>query len=227
MLRTASCVVVAGLLLATLAYGRSAQAQDRTPEIDAIFAFATAETPGCAVGVSQQGRVLVDRAYGLADVERRVPLTPRSVFDIGSTQKQFVAAAVLLLVEDGRLALADDIRKYVPGLPDYGHVVTVNHLLTHTSGIRDWTGLLPMAEEGTDVLPLIQRQRALHFVPGEEWAYSNSGFVLLKEIVARASGMPFAEFARRRLFEPLGMTSSAYVADILHGTGDLALGYQQ
>jgi hypothetical protein len=134
---------------------------------------------------------------------------------------------VLRLVEDGRLALSDDVRKHVPELPDYGHVVTVNHLLTHTSGLRDWTGLLPMAEEGADVLQLILRQRALNFPPGEQWAYSNSGFVLLKEIVARASGTSFAEFARRRLFEPLGMQSSAYVADILQGTGDLAIGYQQ
>jgi CubicO group peptidase (beta-lactamase class C family) len=222
MRRSASFVVAAALLLATPAYG-----QDRTAEVDAIFSFATPETPGCAVGVSQAGKVLVNRAYGLADVERRRPLSPRTIFDIGSTQKQFVAAATLLLVEDGRLALSDDIRKHVPELPDYGHTVTVNHLLTHTSGIRDWTGLLPMAEEGTDVTQLILRQRGLNFTPGEEWAYSNSGFVLLKEIVTRASGMSFAEFARRRLFVPLGMQSSAYVADILQGTGERALGYQK
>jgi CubicO group peptidase (beta-lactamase class C family) len=218
MLRPASC--------AGAASSRAAE-QDRTAEIDRIFGFATPETPGCAVGVSRHGQVLVNRAYGLADVERRVPLTQRSVFDIGSTQKQFVAAAVLRLVEDGRLSLADDVRKHLPEMPDYGHVVTVDHLLTHTSGVRDWTGLLPMAAEGTDVTALILRQRGLNFAPGEAWAYSNSGFVLLKEIVARVSGMPFAEFARRRLFEPLGMTSSAYVADILQGTGDLAVGYQQ
>ena len=100
-------------------------------------------------------------------------------------------------------------------------------VLTHTSGIRDWTGMLPMAEEGTDVVQLILRQRGLNFTPGEEWSYSNSGYVLLKEIVARARGMSFAEFARKRLFEPLGMKSSSYVADILQGTGDRALGYQK
>lgn len=135
------------LLLATPAY-----AQDNTAEIDRIFGFATPETPGCAVGVSQNGSVVVNRAYGLADVERRVPLSPRSLFDIGSTQKQFVAAALLRLVEDGRLALSDDIRRHIPELADYGHTVTVDHLLTHTGGLRDWTGLLPLAPEGTDVL---------------------------------------------------------------------------
>jgi CubicO group peptidase (beta-lactamase class C family) len=202
-------------------------AQDGTAAIDGIFSFATSTTPGCAVGVSQHGRVVVNRAYGLANVERRAPLIQSSRFDIGSTQKQFTAAAVLLLVEDGRLALTDDIRKHLPELPDYGHTVTVDNLLTHTGGIRDWTGMLPLAPEGTDVLTLIHRQRGLDFVPGEEWAYSTSGFELAKEIVARASGMSFADFTRKRLFEPLGMKSSAYVPDILQAGPNAALGYQK
>jgi CubicO group peptidase (beta-lactamase class C family) len=222
MRRPAPSAAAAALLLTTPAFG-----QDRIAEIDRIFSFATAETPGCAVGVSQRGKVLVNRAYGLADLERRRPLTEVSRFDIGSTQKQFTAAAVLLLVEEGRLSLSDDIRKHLPHLPDYGHTVTVNHLLTHTGGIRDWTGMLPMAPEGTDVLTLIHRQRGLNFVPGEAWSYSTSGFELAKEIVARVSGMTFAEFARKRLFEPLGMTSSAYVPDILQGGANAALGYQK
>jgi CubicO group peptidase (beta-lactamase class C family) len=214
-------------IAAVLLVGTSAHAQDRASEIDKIFSFATPETPGCAAGVSQQGKVVVNRAYGLADVERKLPLTQSSVFDIGSTQKQFTAAAVLLLVEDGRLSLSDDIRKHLPQLPDYGHKVTVDHLLSHTGGIRDWTGLLPMAPEGTDVVTLIQRQRGLNFVPGTEWSYSNSGFELAKDIVARVSGMSFAEFARKRLFEPLGMKSSAYVRDILQAGANAALGYQK
>lgn len=204
-----------------------AAAQDVTPRIDSIFAFATPEAPGCAVGVSQNGSVVVNRAYGLANVESRAPLSTTSLFDIGSTQKQFTAAAILLLAEDGRLALSDDIRKHLPELPDYGHEVTIDHLLTHTAGIRDWTGLLPMAPEGADVLQLILRQRGLNFVPGEEWSYSNSGYELAKEIVARVSGMSFAAFTRTRLFEPLGMKSSAYVPDILQAGTDAAIGYQK
>ncbi len=221
MLRPVALVVTAALL------GTPAYAQDRTAGIDSIFGFATAATPGCAVGVSRRGEVVVNRAYGLADVERRVPLGPGSLFDIGSTQKQFTAAAVLILAEEGRLSLSDDIRKHLPQLPDYGRVVTVDHLLTHTAGIRDWTGLLPMAPEGTDVVTLIQRQRGLNFVPGEEWSYSSSGFELAKAIVARVSGMSFAEFTRRRLFEPLGMKSSAYVPDILQAGASAAHGYQK
>lgn len=215
------------LAAAALTFSTAALAQDKTAQIDGIFSFATAETPGCAVGVSQNGTVVANRAYGLANVERRAPLTQSSLFDIGSTQKQFTAAAVLLLVEDGRLALSDDIRKYLPELPDYGPRVTIDHLLTHTAGIRDWTGLLPMAGEGTGVLQLVLRQRALNFTPGEEWSYSSSGFELAKEIVARVSGMSFADFARTRLFERLGMKSSAYVPDIMQAGANAAFGYQR
>ena len=215
------------LAAAALLFGTVASAQDKTAQVDRIFNFATAETPGCAVGASQNGAVVVNRAYGLANVERRAPLSQSSLFDIGSTQKQFTAAAVLLLVADGRLSLSDDIRKHLPELPDYGHKVTIDHLLTHTAGIRDWTGLLPMADEGTDVLKLILRQRGLNFTPGEEWSYSSSGFELAKEIVARASGMSFAEFARTRLFAPLGMRSSAYVPDIMQAGPNAAIGYQR
>lgn len=202
-------------------------AQDRLADIDAIFDFVTATNPGCVVGVAQHGKVIASRAYGLGDVDRAVPLTPDTKFDIGSTHKQFVAAAVLLLVEDGALSLSCDVREHLPELHDYGHAITVDHLLTHTSGVRDWPGLLPLAQEGADALTLVLRQQGLDFVPGERWAYSNSGYVLLKEVVARVSGMPFADFLRRRVFEPLGMRSSEYVADILQGTGERAIGYEK
>lgn len=214
---------MAGLLLVAT----PAAAQDIAARIDSIFGMVSPSGPGCVVGVAPPGRPALRRAYGLADVGRGVPMTPDTRFDIGSVQKQFVAAAVLRLVEDGRLALADDIRRFLPELPRYGAVVTVDHLLTHTGGLRDWPALLPLAAEGSDVLALILRQRDLNFLPGEEWSYSNSGYVLLKEIVARASGMSFAEFSRRRLFEPLGMTSTAYVTDILQATGPRALAYQR
>lgn len=221
MRRYAALVVGASLAAST------ASAQDRTAEVDRIFSAVTPSAPGCAVGASQNGTTVVNRSYGLADVGSATPISDRTRFDIGSTQKQFVAAAILRLVEDGRLALTDDIRKHVPELPDYGHTITIDHLLTHTSGLRDWTGILPMAEEGTDVLDLIVRQRGLNFAPGTQWSYSNSGYVLAKEIVARVSGMSFAEFARTRLFEPLGMNATAYVPDVLQGGANVALAYQK
>ena len=221
MLRLVS-FVLAVLLVAAPAY-----AQDQTAEIDKIFSWAKPDAPGCSVAVSQHGKLIVNRAYGSADLERDVPLTPNSIFDIGSVRKQFVAAAVLLLVEEKRLSLSDDVRKYIPELPDYGHKITLDHMLTHTSGLRDWTGLLPLAGGDPDALTMILRQRGLNFAPGEEWSYSNSGYVLLTEIVARASGMRFSEFTRKRLFEPLGMKMTAYVDDLSEVIKHRALAYEK
>jgi CubicO group peptidase (beta-lactamase class C family) len=214
-------------VVAVLLVGMPAYAQDKTGEIDRIFGWATPNAPGCSVAVSQHGKPFVNRAYGLADLERGVPLSPGSIFDAGSLRKQFVAAAVLLLVGEGRLSLSDDVRKYIPELPDYGHKITLDHMLTHTSGLRDWTGLMPLAGGDPDALTLILRQRGLNFAPGEEWAYSNSGYVLLTEIVARTSGMPFSEFTRKRLFEPLGMKLTTYVDDLREVIKNRALAYEK
>lgn len=203
-----------------------AHAQDKTGEIDKIFGWVAPGMPGCAVAASQHGKPVVASAYGLADLERDVPIGPATRFDVASIRKQFIAAAVLLLVEDGRLSLSGDVRTHVPELPDYGHTITLDHLLTHTSGLRDWIPLQEWASGSDDAMTLILRQRTLNFAPGEEWSYSNSGYVLLVEIVARASGMPFAEFARQRLFEPLGMKSTIYVDDLRDVIRNRALAYE-
>ncbi|WP_210489141.1 serine hydrolase domain-containing protein [Rufibacter aurantiacus] len=204
-----------------------ALAQNKTAEVDKVFSWASKETPGCVCAVSQNGKVVVNRAYGAADLEREVPLDLNSVFDIGSVRKQFIAASTLLLVQEKKLSLTEDIQKYLPELPDYGQKITLDHLLTHTSGIRDWTGLLPLANGKPEAITLILRQRGLNFKPGEEWSYSNSGYVLLVEIVARTSGMPFADFARKHLFEPLGMKSTSYVTDMTASVKNRALGYEK
>jgi CubicO group peptidase (beta-lactamase class C family) len=202
-------------------------AQDKAGEVDRIFDWTKPTEPGCAVAVSQNGKITVNRAYGSADIESGVPLSTDSVFDVASVRKQFVAAAVLMLVEDGKLSLTDDIRKYIPQLPEYRHKVTIDHLLTHTSGLRDWQVLLNLAGGDPDALTMILRQRELNFVPGDEWGYSNSNFVLLPEIVARASGMAFSEFTRRRIFEPLGMRSSSHPEDPLYFIKNRALAYSK
>ena len=201
-------------------------AQDETTEIDRIFSWVRPGSPGCVAAASQNGTLVVSRAYGLADLERNVPLTADSVFDAASIRKQFVAAAILLLVEEKRLALNDDVRTFIPELPDYGHTITLDHMLAHTSGLRDWTGLRTFNRGSEPALPMILRQRALDFAPGDEWAYSNSGYVLLTEIVARVSKMPFSEFARTRLFEPIGMKSTVYVDDLRQVIRNRALAYE-
>jgi CubicO group peptidase (beta-lactamase class C family) len=150
-----------------------------------------------------------------------------SVFDAGSVVKQFVAAAVLLLAEDGRLSLSDDVRQYIPELPDTGHKIALDHLLTHTSGVRDWTGIAPLANGTPDALTITLRQRGLNFAPGEEWSYSNSGYVLLKEVVARTAKTSFSEFSRKRLFEPLGMKTTQYLPDMRQVVKNRALAYEK
>ncbi len=204
-----------------------AHAQDRTADIDKIFGWVTPGSPGCAVAAMHHGKHVVNRVYGAADLERKVPITPDTLFDAGSVVKQFVAASVLLLAHDGRLSLTDDIRKYLPELPDYGRTITVDHLLTHTSGVRDWTGILPFAAGDADALTVTLRQSALNFAPGEEWAYSNGGYVLLREIVTRVSKMSFGDFTRTRLFEPLGMKSTSYRLDMSEAGTNVALAYEK
>jgi CubicO group peptidase (beta-lactamase class C family) len=201
--------VVAALLAAAPASG-----QDLEQQVDSLFSWTSPDAPGCVVAAAKDGRTVIERAYGLADVEGKVRLTANSVFDIGSVQKQFIAAAVLQLVEDGRVALTDDIGKYFPELPDYGHIITVDHILTHTSGIRDWLALLQFSSTDEDALALLLRQRGLNFRPGEAWAYSNGNYLLAKVLVERVSGQSFNDFAQARMFGPLGMTSTMYARDV-------------
>ncbi len=219
-------LLVSSVIIA-LFIGTTTYAQDKMNVIDTLFNWATPATPGCVCAVSQKGKMIVNRAYGSADLERDVPLSPNSVLDAGSVVKQFVAASVLLLVEDGSLSLSEDVRKYIPELPDYGHKITLDHLLTHTSGIRDWTGIRPLTEGDPDALTMTLRQRGLNFEPGEEWSYSNSGYVLLKEIVARTSGMSFSDFTQKRLWEPLKMKSTTYLTDMTDLVRNRALAYKK
>ncbi|MFN2399381.1 MAG: serine hydrolase domain-containing protein [Gemmatimonadaceae bacterium] len=184
--------------------------------IDSVFArFDSSHSPGCALGIIRAGRTVYARGYGMADLENATPITPRTVFDIGSTSKQFTAASIALLAADGRLSLDDDVRKYIPELPKYGKPITLRHLLQHTSGLRDYIGIMSLAgfrladmTTDAEALDAITRQKALNFPPGSEHYYSNSGYLLASIVIERASGMSLAAFARKRIFEPLRMTST-------------------
>lgn len=188
---------------------------------DSVFGRLTPAAPGCVVGVARGGEVLLERAYGLANLEHSVPLTASSILEAGSVSKQFTAAAVTLLALDGKLRFDDPIQKHFPELPDYGAPVTVRMLLDHTSGLRDWGNIASLAgwPRGSraythpHVLEIIARQRSLNYAPGSRYSYTNSGYSLLAMLVERVSGMPFAQFTHERLFTPLGMTHTSWRDD--------------
>jgi CubicO group peptidase (beta-lactamase class C family) len=209
------------LIIAGVAAAAEAQPPALEKSVDAIFSKWKNTTPGCAVGVAVGGKPVLMKAYGMADLEHDVPNTPDTIFESGSLSKQFTAMAVMLLAKDGRLSLDDQVRKYIPELPDYGVPLTIRHMLTHTSGLRDWGSIASIAGAPrttraythAHVLDIVSRQKALNFTPGTEWSYSNTGFNLAAIIVDRVSGMSFAEFSKRRIFEPLGLTRTSWRDD--------------
>lgn len=198
----------------------------------------TAGSPGCAVGIYRDGKISLTKGYGYANLEESVPITSETVFDVGSVSKQFTAASILLLEEQGKLRLDDDVRKYVPELPDYGtqtgHKITILHLLNHTSGLRDYSSLFLLAGVNDDslmtdedALGIIVRQKGLNFPPGSEWQYSNSGYVLLSLILQRITGETLAKFETKNIFSPLGMTHTQYRDDHTSLIPHRALAYTQ
>jgi CubicO group peptidase (beta-lactamase class C family) len=204
----------------------------RPDAVDTIFAgWDVPGSPGCAVAAAADGRRVVSRAYGMADLDHGVANTPATVFETGSVAKQFAAAALLLLVEDGKLSLRDDVRTYVPELPDYGAVVTVGHLLAHTSGLREGHavaslgGWAPVSE--ADLLDVMARQRALNHRPGAQFTYVGAGYFLASVIVRRVSGASLAAFSRDRLFRPLGMTATRWREDFRAVVKDRATAYRR
>jgi len=210
----------------------SAVADNKTDAVDKLLSqWDKKDTPGCALAVVKDGRVIYKKGYGLANLELNIPITPQSVFYIGSVSKQFVSTSIALLADDGKLSLDDDIRKFVPELPDYGTLITVRHLIHHTSGLRDYLTLLGIAgiDYGTyhedDVVELIARQKELNFAPGEEYLYSNSGYFILAVIVERASGKSLREFAEQNIFKPLGMKNSHFHDDYRMLIKNRASGY--
>ena len=225
MHRTGSILPAAFLLLCT-AWPLAAQRApgSRAPEearTDSVFrAFDRSDGPGCSVGVFRNGAIRYARGYGMANLELGVANSPHTVFDVGSVSKQFTAMSILLLQKDGKLNIDESVRKYIPELPAYADRITLRELLSHTSGIRDHFGLLEIAGrdfDGTadtvDYLRYITRSAAPNFEPGTRYLYSNSGFVLLAQIVYRVSGMPLSRFAQERIFTPLGMRDTRFQDD--------------
>ena len=196
-----------------------------TPEgrVDQMMHMAlgdSARTPGAAIAVQQDGKLIYSKGFGFADLEHDIKITPTTIFHIASVSKQFTAFSIALLADQGKLSINDDIRKYLPELHDFGQVITINDLIHHTSGLRDQWSLLMMAGWRLDdvitqkqIMRVISRQRELNFKPGEESLYCNTGFTLLAEIVSRVTGESFPDWTRKNIFEPLEMKNTLFYDD--------------
>jgi len=206
---------------------------DKTAAVDKIFTrWDKEDSPGCALGIIKDGKLIYKRGYGMANLEYNIPITSNSVFRIGSTSKQFTAICILLAADMGKLSLDDDIRKFIPELYKHKPPVTIRHLVHHTSGVRDYLTLQYLANKtgddfytNEDVIELLARQKELNFEPGDEFLYSNSGYFLLSVIIERASGKSLNEFAAEHIFKPLGMKNTHYQDDHTMIVKNRASGY--
>ncbi len=196
-------------------------ADEKTAKVDKLFAkWDSTVSPGAALAIIKDGKIIYKRGYGMANLEHNIPITSTSVFRIGSTSKQFTASCIAILALEGKISLDDDIRKYIPELPKHEKPITIRHLVHHTSGIRDYLTLASIAAlpddhfyTPDDSIELLTRQKGLNFLPGEEHLYSNSGYFLMGEIVKRASGKSLNDFAQEHIFGPLGMKNTHYHDD--------------
>ena len=223
-------VALVSILSGARAAGTS---QDAPARVDALFSRWDTATPGCSVAVSREGAVILERGYGMANLEYGARITPATRFHVASISKQFTAAAIVLLAQEGRISLDDPVRKYVPELADFGEPITIRHLVHHVSGLRDQWAVLDASGwrysqdliTDDDVMRVVSRQRKLNFPPGTRESYSNTGYTLLAQIVRRVSGKTLRQFTQERLFVPLGMTSTHFRDDFSAVEPQFAYGY--
>ena len=237
----APALLLPSLVLATLAGpGRLCAQQPTRAQLvaitDKVFApWNSTHTPGCGVGVARGGTTLLGHGYGMANLTEGRPIMPSTILESGSVAKQFTATAVMLLVADGKLRLDDDARQYLPELRSYGRTITVRHLLTHTTGLREWSNLVAWqgwprgtrAHTQSDVFKIITDQQALNYPVGDHYSYTNSGFLLTRTLVERVSGMDFETFTATRIFQPLGLTNTAWRGDYTRVLVGLAQAYRR
>lgn len=227
-------LVFAILFSASALAQKSAAPPGAMAKVDGIFSrYNHTTTPGCAVGATVNGDSVISAGYGMADLEHNLAITPDSIFEAGSVSKQFTAAAVLLLAQQGKLSIDDQARKYIPELTDAASTVTVRNMLNHTAGLRDWGNVVGLAgwprttrvHTHAHVLEVVSRQRSLNYAPGSAYSYSNTGYNLAAILVSRVAGTPFATFSRETIFAPLGMTSTLWRDDFKHIVKNRAIAY--
>ena len=218
--------ILTAALVVTFCAASGTRAQDivgvrdaRALRADSVFQrFDRTDSPGCALGVYQDGKILYARGYGMASLEHGVAMSPRSVLDVGSISKQFTAMSMLMLQKEGKLSLDDPIRKYIPEMPPYADKITLRRALSQTSGLRDLYVMMAQtgrtfAGDTIDALRVITHSAEPNYVPGERYLYTNSGWILAAQIVYRLTGKTLAQFAEERIFSPLGMHDTRYLAD--------------
>jgi CubicO group peptidase (beta-lactamase class C family) len=203
----------------------NAHSQDKlrsqASQIDAIFnKYSNPSGPGCAVAIVKNGKVIFKKGYGKANLEYAIPITMESIFDVASVAKQFTGFAISNLIQQGKISPSDDIRKYLPDVPDFGHKITISDLVHHTSGLRDWPETLQAAgwryEElcsFEDIMNMVKHQKELDFDPGAAYSYSNTGYNLLAAIVEKVTGQSFATWTDEHIFKKMAMTKSFFLND--------------
>ena len=223
------------VLLLSAGACRPADKAEGNAQIDAIFErYNIPDGPGCAVAVVQDGKVVFSKGYGMANLEYDIPITPSTVFDIASVSKQFAGLAISTLVQQGKISLDDDIRKYLPEVPEFSEKITIRHLVHHTSGLRDWPQTLNVAGwrwdevfSFDDIMRMVKNQKELDFAPGTKFSYSNTGYNLLASIVAKVSGKSFREWTEKNFFAPIKMNSSHFLDDHSTVIKNLAYSYHR
>jgi CubicO group peptidase (beta-lactamase class C family) len=229
---------LAPLFCIFLFYSSSALAQswqDTVKAIEALLVRYTPENPGCELAISRNGRVIYSKAWGLADLEHHTTMTTTTITEAGSVSKQITAAAILLLEQQGKLSLDDDVRKYIPELPDYGQPILLKYMMRHTSGLRDWGAIAALSGwprttktyNNNDALDIIVHQHRLNNPPNDVFIYSNSNYNLLTIIVERVSGMSLADFTHEYIFKPAGMTHTSWRDNHKRVVQDRAIAYAQ
>lgn len=233
MIQRSSRKTVVALIAATLMVPTSGLAAvPDAARIDSVFAGLSQDGPGCALGVYRRGEPLVFKGYGFANIENRVPVSPDTVFNIGSVSKQFTAMSAIILADQGKLGLDDNIRTYLPEMPDYGAPITIRQLINHTSGLKNYLDVLflrglshkdPVTRD--EIYSVLTRLPKLDFPPGSQERYSNSGYFLLGRIVERVSGVSLGRFEQENIFGPLGMAHTHVHEDATEVVADRAYGY--
>lgn len=232
-LRWPAVAVAIAAALASVGCSSRPMSTSATDAVDQLFAkWNRQESPGCSLGISRNGAVVHERGYGLANLDLGVRITPATVFDAASISKQFTAMSILLLAQRGRLSLDDDVGKHIPDWGDRRHVITIRHLLTHTSGMRDAFLLQGLAPErpghiNQQIVNVLSRARGFDFVPGSRFEYNNGAYTLLAAIVERVSGQPLPAFAEANIFKPLGMRHTHFHDDAARIVPQRATGYSR